>query len=169
LPVRAPASPGWVGYASAGSHPCQYDILCRKGDGMTLPPLRLDGTLPPGAYVADLSEVFAAFPARTAKRRDLNQALAFCVAAIKRSGLADEIVLDGSYITRKPNPSDVDMAVLTPGIYQKAGKQMYAAEGIDLQLLDIQFAHDQADFQQWQAFFSLTRTRQPKGIILLIF
>lgn len=75
----------------------------------------------------------------------------------------------GSYITRRSDPSDVVMAVLTPGVYQKAGEQKFTAEGIDLQLLDLCFAHDQADFQQWQVFFSLARAQQPKGIILLTF
>ena len=71
---------------------------------------------------ATLDEVFAAFPAATTKRQALNAAVEFCVAAIKRLGLADQIALDGSYISAKANPSDVDMVVLTPGVYQMAGK-----------------------------------------------
>ncbi|HEX6122059.1 MAG TPA: hypothetical protein VFY89_02810 [Ktedonobacterales bacterium] len=61
------------------------------------------------------------------------------------------------------------MVVLTPGVYQLAGEQRYAAEGIDATLLDIQFAHDAADFQGWIAFFSTARDLTPKGVISLLY
>jgi hypothetical protein len=134
---------------------------------MPLPVLRADGALPPGVHSASLDEVFARFPAVTAQRQALNGALAFCVATVQRLHLADAIVLDGSYVTSKPDPEDVDIAVSTPGLYQLAGEQRYAAEGIDLNMLDIQFAHDSADFQGWIAFFSTARNRTQKGVVLL--
>jgi len=77
------------------------------------------------------------------------------------------MALDGSYITDKQQPSDVDVIVLTPGVYQLTGEQQYAAEGIDTNLLDIQFAHDDTDFDGWLAFFSRTRAHLSKGIVLL--
>ena len=135
---------------------------------MPLPALRADGSLPPGIHHASLSEVFNSFPSTTTRRQALNQALTFCMATIQRLRLADQIALDGSYITAKPDPSDVDMVVLTPGIYQLAGEQRYSAEGIDMNLLDIQFAHDMSDFQGWLAFFSTTRNLTPKGVVVLI-
>lgn len=135
---------------------------------MPLPALLADGSLPPGIHRATLSEIFSSFPATTPKRQALNHALAFCVATIQRLSLADQIALDGSYISRKTDPGDVDMVVLTPGVYQLAGEQRYNAEGIDMNLLDIQFAHDVIDFQGWLAFFSTTRTLAPKGVVVLI-
>ncbi|HST90533.1 MAG TPA: hypothetical protein VLJ14_19325 [Ktedonobacterales bacterium] len=136
---------------------------------MPLPVPRADGMLPPGIHHATLDEVFAAFPAATTKRQALNAAVEFCVAAIKRLGLADQIALDGSYISAKANPSDVDMVVLTPGVYQMAGERRFAAEGIDTNLLDIQFAHDASAFQGWLTFFSIARDLSPKGVVSLIF
>ena len=132
---------------------------------MPLPALRPDGTLPPGVHQAHLDEVFAAFPATTPMLVALNDALAHHLATIQRLSLVDQIVLDGRYLTSKSDPSDVDMAVLTPGIYQLAGEQRFAAEGIDVQLLDIQFAHDLLDFQGWIAFFSTARDGAPKGVV----
>ena len=88
---------------------------------------------------------------------------------IKQGNLADQIALDGSYSTSKARPHDIDLAVLTPGISQQDGEVQYAAAGIDLRLLDIQFAVDGADFQQWLTFFSLTRLNSPKGVIILVF
>lgn len=136
---------------------------------MPLPALRADGTLPPGVHTATLDEVFAAFPAATPPRQALNAALANCVSTVKHLHLADRIALDGSYITREPAPADVDMIVLTPGIYQMAGEQRFAAEGIDTTLLDIQFAHDVAAFQGWLAFFATGRNNVPKGIVALVY
>jgi hypothetical protein len=135
---------------------------------MPLPPLRLDGTLPPGVHVATVAEVFATFPAMTAQRQALDQALAYCVATVKRLRLADEIVLDGSYITSKPDPGDIDMVVLTPGVYQLTGERLYAAAGIDLAALDVQFTHEASDFQGWVAFFSTGRNLAPKGVVSLV-
>ena len=140
---------------------------------MPLPTLRADGTLPPGIHQATLDEVFAAFPAISARRQALNQALSRCIAVVRQRRLADQIILDGSYITTKRDPSDVgirlDMVVLTPGVYQLAGEQRFAAEGIDVNLLDIQFAHDLTAFQGWITFFSTMRNAMSKGGIELIY
>lgn len=134
---------------------------------MPLPSLRADGSLAPGVHRVSLDEIFARFPATTPTRQALNSALASCVAALKALRLAEQVAIDSGYITRKQNPSDVDMAVLTPGVYQLAGEQRYVSEGIGTQLLDIQFAHDLVAFQGWLAFFSVTRAGTPKGVILL--
>ena len=136
---------------------------------MPLPALRADGTLPPSVYQVPLYEVFTAFPAMTPQRLLLNSALASCVATVQRLALADQIAVDGSYLTGKPDPGDVDLAVLTPGTYQLAGEQRFAAEGVDIQLLDIQFAHSLVDFQGWLAFFSTVRDGTSKGVVTLTF
>ena len=136
---------------------------------MPLPALRADGTLPPGVYQASLDEVFAAFPATTPQRVALNNALAFCIATIQRLSLANQIALDGSYLTSKTDPGDVDLAVLMPGMYQLAGEQRFAAEGINVQLLDIQFAHNLLDFQGWLTFFSTARDGTSKGVVVVTF
>jgi hypothetical protein len=102
------------------------------------------------------------------QRQALNNALASAVATITRLDLAERIVLDGSFVSAKPDPEDVDMVVLTPGVYQLMGEQVYAAAGIDLTLLDIQFAHDAPAFQGWIAFFSNDRNLAPKGVVLLV-
>jgi uncharacterized protein DUF6932 len=136
---------------------------------MPLSALRADGTFPPGVYQASLDEVFATFPTTTQKRVVLHNALAFCVATVERLALADQIALDGSYLTNKPDPGDVDLTVLTPGIYQLAGEQRFTAEGINLQLLDIQFAHDLVDFQGWITFFSTVCDGTSKGVVTVTY
>lgn len=136
---------------------------------MPLPSPGPDGLLPPGIHLATLDEVMAAFPALTPQRQSLNNALSQCVAIVKRLHLADKIALDGSYVSEKPDPEDVDIVVLTPGVYQLAGEQQFAAEGVDTHLLDIQFAHDVAAYQGWLTFFSTTRSNRQKGVISLVY
>lgn len=136
---------------------------------MPLPALRANGTLPLGVHSATLDKLFAAFPGTTAKRLALNDALTRCVDTIKRLNLASQIAVDGSYITDKPDPEDIDMVVLTPDVYQMEGEQHFAAEGIDILLLDIQFARDIVEFDDWLAFFSIARNHAPKGVVLLTY
>jgi hypothetical protein len=135
---------------------------------MSIPPLRPDGTLPPGGYDATLDEVIAAYPATTPQRQALNDALIRFVEVARRLGTVHRIAVDGSYITSKPDPGDVDIAALTPGMYQQEGEQQVGAEGVDLVLLDAQFAHDASDFQRWVDFFATERDMTPKGIIYVI-
>jgi hypothetical protein len=136
---------------------------------MPLPALRADGFLPVGVHQATLEEVFAAFPATTSQRQALNQALVQGVGVIKQHQIADQIAIDGSYLTSKPDPEDVDLVVLTPGVYQMEGEQRYTAEGIDTKLLDIQFADDTIAFQGWLTFFSTARTGATKGVVALTY
>jgi hypothetical protein len=134
-----------------------------------IPPLRIDGTLPPGFYDATLDEIFAAFPPITARRRILNETLTDFVATVKQLGFVQEIAIDGSFITAKREPDDVDLVVLTPGIYQLDGEPFLIAEGVDLLKMDVLFAHDHFDYQQWLGFFSTKRDLTPKGLIHLVY
>jgi hypothetical protein len=120
-------------------------------------------------HPATLTEVFTAFPARTPERQALNNALADCVVLVKGLRIADQIVLDGSYVTSKPDPSDIDMVVLTLGVYQAAGEQRFLAAGIDMALLHVQFAPDTTDFQGWLTFFSTDRALTSKGVVPLVY
>jgi len=120
-----------------------------------------------------LDELLAAFPAITQKRQALNQALIACVTTIEQLNLADRIAVDGSFITSKAAPkaapSDIDLIMLTPGVYQQVGEQHYTAVGIDTILLDIQFGHDLASFQGWIQFFSIARNSTAKGVVELVY
>jgi hypothetical protein len=134
---------------------------------MPIPPLRSNGLLPPGLYDAPLTEVFTFYPAISPERQTLNSALVHGMTVIWQNHLAQRIIIDGSYTTSKRNPNDIDMAVLTPGLYQIDGNQQFSAMGIDSMLLDIQFGHSIQDFDQWIDFFSRTRTGTLKGVVEL--
>ena len=82
---------------------------------MSIPPLQVNGTLPPGEHLATAAEIVAAFPAMTIERQDLNKALQDAIPALmKLKAIASDMVvyIDGSFITSKPSPNDIDILVL---------------------------------------------------------
>jgi len=105
------------------------------------------------------------YPPTTPERKTLDSALTQGLALIWQHQLAQRILIDGSYITSKLAPGDVDLAVLTPGIYQSEGEQLFAMRGVDTIMLHIQFAHDTKDFDQWIDFFSHSPLGMLKGVI----
>lgn len=78
---------------------------------MAIPPL-INGLLPPGIYPASLTEVWPMFDqASSTTRQALNQALEHAVALIWNRDPAAVIYVNGSYVTDKIDPIDVDLAV----------------------------------------------------------
>jgi hypothetical protein len=135
---------------------------------MPLPPLRPDGTLPPGQHqIADTNDLFVVYPATTPTRRALNDALAHCAQIMRQFTLGIVLLIDGSYLTGKAEPNDVDMALLSTGASETAILQRLQDEGVDLNLLDIFVVLSQQDLDGWRDFFSVDGSGQPRGIVLL--
>lgn len=136
---------------------------------MSVPPLRIDGTLPPGEHRATLAEILAAFPATTGERQALNSALQGAYKALKLLQMAapDVIVyIDGSYTTRKPDPVDIDILVLTDSFDEDQVIALLAREcPIEATYLDVHA--DRPGTPVLKALFTQTRKGKRKGIILL--
>ncbi len=85
---------------------------------MPIPALNADGFLPTGVFDCSLDEVlprFGNFQDSDVRPR-LFARLEELVTAMKRSGLFESLLLDGSFTTAKPSPNDIDLvAVLRPG------------------------------------------------------
>ena len=85
---------------------------------MGIPALNSDGFLPTGVFECSLAEVqdrFGSFQVSDARPR-LFERLEALVVAMQRSGLFEILLLDGSFVTGKPAPNDIDLvAVLRPG------------------------------------------------------
>jgi hypothetical protein len=78
---------------------------------MSIPPL-VNGVLPPGTYSATLDEVRAAFDqAGSRTRLTLHAALAHAAAFIWSRDATAILYVNGSYVTDKVDPIDVDVAV----------------------------------------------------------
>ena len=85
---------------------------------MPIPALTADGFLPTGLFDCSLAEVrarFGSFQGIDTRQRHFAR-LEDLVATMQRSGLFEALLLDGSFVTAKPSPNDIDLvAVLRPG------------------------------------------------------
>ena len=72
-----------------------------------------DGVLPEGVHLCTLEEVKKAFGQfrGTDRRIQLTERLARYFQAVESSGVVSAIVIDGSYVTNKEQPADIDLIV----------------------------------------------------------
>ncbi len=136
---------------------------------MALPQRRADGTLPPGEHhITGLDEIRAAFPATTARRQALEAELVRFVEAVRRLALGTELVIDGSYTTGKPEPSDIDLALLSTGALEPEVLRLLRAEGVDVDVaLDVFVEPTRPGFAGWARFFSNDLAGVPRGVVAL--
>ena len=85
---------------------------------MPIPPLNGNGLLPSGVHEASLDEIrdrFGVFQISDQRPR-LFVRLTELVTAMRRSEFFEALLVDGSFVTAKPVPNDMDIiAVLRPG------------------------------------------------------
>lgn len=135
---------------------------------MALPLRRANGTLPPGRHhINSLNELFAAFPAVTARRQILDAALIQLVAACNQFTLCTQMVIDGSYLSGKPEPDDIDGALLSTGLNEADTLQRLASAGVNLMLLDLFVVTSAPRFDRWIQFFSQDRAGSNRGVVIL--
>lgn len=85
---------------------------------MPIPALNADGLLPIGVFDCTLAEVKARFGSfqESDPRPKLFGKLEELMTAMQRSGLFEYLLLDGSFVTGKASPNDIDLlAVLRAG------------------------------------------------------
>jgi hypothetical protein len=85
---------------------------------MPIPALNGDGLLPAGVHdctLEDIRERFGSFQGNDCRPK-LFVRLGDLIASIRRSGLFEAVLVDGSFVTEKVSPNDIDLvAVLRPG------------------------------------------------------
>jgi hypothetical protein len=133
---------------------------------MPIPPFRPDGYLPVGIHRATETEVAQRFGAEPERRRELMARVAtwLCLARVVR---ARRFLLDGSFVTVKPLPGDVDCVCLLPADFE----QQYDAGIEDARCLYDMLVtrHPEEIFgafsaQQWTAWLDLfSQTRESDG------
>jgi hypothetical protein len=85
---------------------------------MPIPSLTADGFLPSGLFECTLPELQTRFGAfrGSEQRVRLFSRLEELTLAARSSGLFEALIIDGSFVTAKPAPNDIDLvAVLRPG------------------------------------------------------
>lgn len=132
-----------------------------------LPEFDESGYLPPGIHLCTLEEVVSRFGQGSPEREvETNELVKFVQWA--RQANVKRLVVDGSYVTAKVSPNDVDIAVLpSEGYSRQSGPIKPMAE--QWPFLHVELAADEADFERWaQRDFGFDRNRNPRGIVEVI-
>lgn len=140
-----------------------------------LPPFRDDGYLPVGLYHATLESAVDRFETGSRRRRYLVFRLKRWVE-IARAVAAPRLFIDGSFVTSKNEPDDIDAVVLLPPDFrQLVFNGTDAAVELDHMLLnrmpeEIFAAEDDEDWNEWIEFFSQTREsdNRKKGLVEIV-
>ncbi len=142
---------------------------------MPIPDFREDGYLPEGLHHATEAEVLFRFGSPTRRRRALALQLRnwlFLVRAVE----GRRLFVDGSFVTAKPYPGDLDAVVLLSDTFERdLDNGLDAAvelEGIMTtnRMGDLFATEDDADWLEWLDFFTGTREvdGQRKGVVEVI-
>ena len=138
----------------------------------SIPPFDTEGYLPAGVYLATEAEVTFRFGSATPRRRRLVLQLRRWVELARRVG-APRLLIDGSFVTVKENPNDVDAVVLLPADFDRQIENgLESALELEVMLLtrhpeEIFAAEDETDWNEWVDFFSHTREANDrrKGLV----
>jgi hypothetical protein len=131
-----------------------------------IPQFQSDGYLPEGLFAASEAEVTFRFGASNRHRRRLILRVRRWIELARQIG-AIRLLIDGSFVTAKPKPKDVDAVVLLPPDFeQQIEEGSEPALELEEMLLtrrpeEIFAAEDDEDWLEWIEFFS--RTREADG------
>ncbi|MBM4257969.1 MAG: hypothetical protein FJ147_19015 [Deltaproteobacteria bacterium] len=137
-----------------------------------IPPFRSDGYLPEGLYVCSVADVLFRFGSSSRRRRRLALRVRRWVELGQQVG-AQRLLVDGSFVTAKEEPHDIDSVLLLPADFvQQLEQELPAAVELEIMFLtrrpeEIFAAEDEQDWAEWVAFFSQTREpdHRRKGLI----
>jgi hypothetical protein len=91
---------------------------------MPIPNFDENGLLPEGIHDctwAELAERFCRFQS-TDRRPELCRRLQQMVEALRSAKMAREIIIDGSFVTNKPQPNDIDLILVLPADWDLAAE-----------------------------------------------
>jgi len=142
---------------------------------LAIPKFRADGYLPEGLHLASEAEIIFRFGSPTRRRRLLTIRLRRWIELAHLVG-GQRLLIDGSFVTAKAEPHDIDSVILLPLDFQKQLKKGIetALELEDMILTrhpeEIFAAEDETDWYEWIEFFSRTREAdgRRKGLVEVI-
>jgi hypothetical protein len=140
-----------------------------------IPDFRDDGYLPVGVYLATEAEITFRFGTATPRRRRLALRLRRWIELAGAVG-AKRMFVDGSFVTAKPDPNDVDAVVwIGDDFVDRVSRGEVAAIELEMMLIsrqpeEIFAAEDRHDWDDWVEFFQRTREAdgRQKGVVELI-
>ncbi|HTU22078.1 MAG TPA: hypothetical protein VMG10_28825 [Gemmataceae bacterium] len=129
-----------------------------------LPPFDDVGNLPPGIHPCSVAELVERFGSGSEEREAEISELVQLIEAAKRAG-ARRLLVNGSFVTGKLAPNDVDVVILPGPDYPR---QCLPLESDELvwPFLQIIVAVDDADLELWATrHFATDRHKRPKGVV----
>ena len=131
-----------------------------------LPEFNERGYLPPGLHRADLTEVQQRF-GKSHTRTELLRNLDNFVTVAHRVG-AKKLILDGSFVTDKESPGDIDAILVVPENFDTTTPEAHLLLDshlrFNIHLFPVREGDDEF-FQQWITFFGHDRNREPRGLV----
>jgi len=131
-----------------------------------IPTFRPDGYLPLGVHVASEVDLTFRFGSSGPRRRRLILRVRRWIELARHVG-ATRLLVDGSFVTAKDDPWDVDAVILLPADFEgQVEKGVPSALDLESMLLsrrpeEIFAAETNEDWNEWIEFFS--RTREADG------
>jgi len=140
-----------------------------------IPPFRPDGYLPEGVHRSESKAIIFRFGSGSRRRRALALRLRRWIELGIAVG-ASRLLVDGSFVTSKAEPNDVDAVIWLPDDFQDQVRQGLesALEPEEILLTrrpeEMFAAQDLIDWNEWIEFFSRTREvdGRRKGLIEVI-
>jgi hypothetical protein len=122
-----------------------------------LPPFDDDGNLPPGIHSCSVAELVERFGSGSEERETQISELLDFIDAARTAGVR-RLLVNGSFVTGKLTPNDVDVVFL-PGSDYPRQKPRLDSEELIWPFLQIIVAADDADFEAW-AIHQLVRIEE---------
>ena len=128
---------------------------------MELPDFQADGYLPPGVHLCDEPEIIQRFGIGNLARRRLGLRVQTWLA-MARAIHAKRFLIDGSFVTAKEEPNDVDAVIWLPENFSdQVALREEPAETIQKMLVtrypeELLAARTQKHWDHWVEFFSQT-------------
>lgn len=139
---------------------------------MPVPRLRGNGTLPLGVHKATLREVRRAFGQGTARRVELTLALDAFMRRVRKAGIR-RVLIDGSFVTGKQGPRDIDVVVFLTEQYAARLRRgdpdsrwiERKANEDPPKFIDVFVAIDEEEWESWVGFFERDLWLGRKGLL----
>jgi len=132
-----------------------------------LPEFDANGNLPPGVHVASVSEVLERFSrSGTSARLFRTRSLRLFIDLV--GSLASALYIDGSYITEKLAPNDVDIAVVLSEDFAFTNLNLAAFKRLERQFKELDIYPRKVNTPQLSSlvdFWCKDRDGNPKGIV----
>jgi hypothetical protein len=132
-----------------------------------LPAFDTYGNLPVGIHPCTVEELITRFGSGSEERSTQMEELLQFIEAAKGAGVR-RLMVNGSFVTSKLAPNDVDGVILPGAGYPGEGPKLDSDELL-WPFLQVIVAADDEDFESWATRqFSTDRKRRPKGVVEVI-